>query len=447
LSEQNVILLIDDELEQCELARASLERAGHEVRTHTSPLRAVEDLDDVAVVVTDLQMEELGGLAVASCIQAKKPDVPVIVLTGLGSLDAAILAMRAGVYDFLTKPVDPKLLVVAVARALERHRLRREVAVLRSSEVLQASAGLLGDSAAMKRVHELVTRFAPSAASVLVQGETGTGKELVARALHDQSPRSAGPFVAINCAAVPPALLESELFGHAKGSFTDAKQARQGLFVRASGGTLFLDEIGEMPHEMQAKLLRALQVRTVRPVGANDEIPFDARIVSATHKDLEAAVADRSFRQDLYYRLNVVGIELPPLRERGHDILTLAEHFLRAVALRIKQAPPLMPSAVAERLLRYPWPGNVRELENCMERAVSLARGSELTVDDLPERVRAHRSEAVVGATDSEILPLSEIERRYIERAVRLLNGNKTLAAQMLGLDRRTLYRRLERIA
>ena len=447
MTDRPLILLVDDEPDQCELHQATLQRAGYSVRATTSPKQALTQLDDVALVITDLQMDEMDGLALCERIHGASPDIPVIVLTGMGSVDAAVAALRAGAYDFLMKPVDPKLLTVAAARALERHQLRREVAVLRSTATLQSTAGLLGESPSMKKVHELVARIAPSAASVLVHGETGTGKELVARAIHDQSTRAAGPFIAINCAAVPPSLLESELFGHAKGSFTDAKQARQGLFVQASGGTLFLDEIGEMPLEMQVKLLRALQERTVRPVGSNEEVSFDARIVSATHQNLDASVNDGRFRQDLFYRINVVTIELPPLRERGRDILVLAERFLRTFSERMNREPPTLPSNVAERLLSYTWPGNVRELENCIERAVSLARNTELTVDDLPERVRNYRSESFVVAADepSEILPLDELERRYIERVVRLLNGNKSRAAQLLGLDRRTLYRRLER--
>ncbi|MDP2344110.1 MAG: sigma-54 dependent transcriptional regulator [Deltaproteobacteria bacterium] len=449
MTDRQFILLVDDEPDQCELYQATLERAGHDVRSTTSPKQALTMLDDVAVVITDLQMDEMSGLALCERVHAAAPDVAVIVLTGVGSIDSAVAALRVGAYDFLMKPVDPKLLLVAVGRSLERHKLRREVAVLRSTATLQGTAGLLGESPPMKKVHELIARIAPSAASVLIHGETGTGKELVARAIHDQSPRAAGPFVAINCAAVPPTLLETELFGHAKGSFTDAKVARQGLFVQASGGTLFLDEIGEMPQEMQAKLLRALQERTVRPVGANIEVPFDARILSATNKDLEGEVAEGRFRQDLFYRVNVVTIALPALHERGRDILVLAERFLRNAAERNGRPPPTVPSTVAERLLSYTWPGNVRELENCIERAVSLARFNELTIDDLPERVRNYRAETFVVAADdpSEILPLEELERRYIARVVRLLNGNKSRAAQLLGLDRRTLHRRLERSA
>jgi two-component system response regulator HydG len=447
MTQRELVLLIDDEPDECALHKAGLERAGYAVRVSTSPKEALQHLDDVAVVITDLQMEELNGLAVCERVQAAAPDIPVIMLTGMGSVDSAIAALRVGAYDFLTKPVDPKLLLVSAARAIERHRLRREVATLRAQAPTPSSTGLLGDSSPMRRVHDLIGRIAPSAASVLIHGETGTGKELVARAIHLASPRKDGPFIAINCAAVPPTLLESELFGHAKGAFTDAKNARPGLFVQATGGTLFLDEIGEMPLEMQAKLLRALQERTVRAVGSDTEVGFDARILSATHKDLEQAISEGAFRQDLFYRINVVTIEMPALRERGHDVLILAEQFLRGAAQRNGRNPPTMSPPVAERLLSYAWPGNVRELENCIERAVSLARYDELTVDDLPERIRQYRPESFVLQADepSEILPLEELERRYIARVLKLLNGNKSRAAQLLGLDRRTLYRRLEK--
>jgi two-component system response regulator HydG len=299
----------------------------------------------------------------------------------------------------------------------------------------------------MRRVHELIARVGASEASVLIYGETGTGKELVARAVHDASPRREGPFVALNCAAVPPNLLESELFGHARGAFTDAKNARQGLFVEASGGTLFLDEIGEMPIEMQAKLLRALQERKVRPVGANAELSFDARIVTATHRDLEADVQKERFRQDLYYRINVVRIDVPPLRERSSDVLKLASFFLKTASERGAKGMLELSPQVAERLMAYDWPGNVRELENCIERAVALARFDHLTVEDLPEKIRAYRADRFVMAANEvdEIISLDEIERRYIIRVIKMLNGNKARAAQLLGLDRRTLYRKLER--
>jgi two-component system response regulator HydG len=270
---------------------------------------------------------------------------------------------------------------------------------------------------------------------------------LVARAIHAASSRKDGPFVAIHCAAVPANLLESELFGHAKGAFTDAKNTRQGLFLEAQGGTLFLDEIGEMPLDMQAKLLRALQERTVRPIGSNNEVPFDARIIAATHRDLEADTADRRFRQDLYYRINVVRITVPPLRERGSDILKLASHFLEKFSRRSNRERITISPPVAERLLAYDWPGNVRELENCMERVTTLARYDQVMLDDLPEKVRAYRPDRFVLSADQtdEVVSLDELERRYIVRVIKLVDGNKSRAANLLGLDRRTLYRKLDR--
>ena len=300
----------------------------------------------------------------------------------------------------------------------------------------------------MRRVYDLIERVAPGDASVLIYGETGTGKELIARAIHDASPRQERPFVAINCAAVPANLIESELFGHARGAFTDAKSQRTGLFVQANGGTLFLDEIGELPLDMQPKLLRALQERKVRPVGANVEIPFDARIVAATNRDLESEVFHKRFREDLYYRVNVVQVDLPPLRSRSQDVLELAAHFLAEFSRRAGRDKPLvLSSGAAEKIMQYEWPGNVRELENSMERAVALARFEELTVDDLPERVRAYKpNHFVIEADDaSEVVSLHELERRYIERVLKLVGDNKSRAAQILGVDRRTLYRKLER--
>jgi two-component system response regulator HydG len=283
---------------------------------------------------------------------------------------------------------------------------------------------------------------------VLVQGETGTGKELVARALHERSQRKSGPFVAINCAALPAALLESELFGHVRGAFTDARQARSGLFIQATGGTLFLDEIGEMPLEMQSKLLRALQERKVRPVGGDTEVPFDARLISATSQDLDTAVAEQRFRRDLHYRINVVIIQTPPLRARGNDILLLAQHFLQRQALRQEKSVTSLSPAVARKLLDYDWPGNVRELENCLERAVALAELSEVRVEDLPDKLRLHQSSQLVidTANPAELPPLVEMERRYVRRVLAAVQGNKTRAAQVLGLDRRSFYRRLARL-
>jgi two-component system response regulator HydG len=442
-------LIVDDDEAQCDVFSMALERLGYSCTTSTSPVRALELLSGASfdVVLTDLSMTEMDGLVLCQRIVEVTPDVPIVVVTGQGSIDAAISAMRAGAYDFLAKPLDAKVLELSVARALQHRRLRCEVKRLREATHLPAVDGLfVGQSPAMKRVVDLVSRVARHEASVLIHGETGTGKELVARSLHAASGRS-GPFVAINCAAVPANLLESELFGHVRGAFTDAKAPRRGLLLEASGGTLFLDEIGEMPLEMQAKLLRALQERTVRPIGSSSEIDFDARIVAATHRNLEVEIEKQRFREDLFYRINVVKLDVPPLRERGADALQLADFFLRRLAERAgRQRLTLSPQA-AERILSYNWPGNVRELENAMERAMALARYEQISLQDLPDRVRAHRADTFALTIDDplEIVSLDEIERRYIYRVIKLLGGNKARAAEVLGLDRRTLYRRLER--
>jgi DNA-binding NtrC family response regulator len=446
------ILIVDDDQDQCDLLGEVVGRLDYAVTTTTSPAEALGLAASAPfdAILTDLGMSTMSGTELCSRIMASRPDVPVIVVTGMGSLESAIAAMRAGAYDFLTKPVDGNVLGMTLQRAVQHRRLREEVKRLREQVPdPRIAESMIGESQPMKSVLDLITRVGPTEASVLIHGETGTGKELVARAVHMAGPRSSGPFVAINCAAVPATLLESELFGHARGAFTDAKMARDGLFLRASGGTLFLDEVGEMPLEMQAKLLRALQERTVRPVGSNAEVPFDTRLVTATHRDLESEVSNQRFREDLYYRINVVKIPVPPLRDRGSDILMLATHFLRKAAERSRKSEieMKMPPQFASLLLAYDWPGNVRELENCMERAVALARFDHVSPEDLPEKVRAFRPDKIklVAEQSNEILTLDELERRYILRALRIVGGNRSRAAELLGLDRRTLYRRIEK--
>ena len=316
------VLIVDDEQETCDLLEMSLVRHGFKVTTSTSAPKALDlvGTDDFDVVLTDLGMPEMSGLDLCERVLGTRPNMPVVVITGQGSLETAIGAIRVGAYDFITKPVDPKLLYLSVSRAIQHRHLQDEVKRLREA-VADGGEGdgqIVGQSGAMRRVYELIGRVGESDASVLIHGETGTGKELIARSIHMRSRRKDGPFVAINCAAVPHSLIESELFGHARGAFTDAKVDRKGLFVQASGGTLFLDEIGELPIDMQPKLLRALQERKVRPVGANAEIPFDARIVAATNRNLEDEVYEKRFREDLYYRINVVKIDVPPsARARG----------------------------------------------------------------------------------------------------------------------------------
>ena len=443
------VLVVDDEQETCDLLEMALSRHGFRVTTSTDAQKALDLVaeQDFDVVLTDLSMPEMSGLDLCERVLGTRPNMPVVVITGQGSLETAIGAIRVGAYDFITKPVDPKLLFLSVSRAIQHRRLQDEVKRLRLAVAEGEQESIVGQSTAMRRVYELISRVGESDASVLIHGETGTGKELIARAIHGRSRRKDGPFVAINCAAVPHSLLESELFGHARGAFTDAKAQRTGLFVQASGGTLFLDEIGELPLDVQPKLLRALQERKVRPVGANQEIPFDARIVAATNRNLEDEVYEKRFREDLYYRINVVKIDVPPLRERGGDVLHLAQHFLKQFAKRNEKPTLELSTTAAEKLMAYNWPGNVRELENCMEHAVALARFDQITVEDLPEKIRAYRAERfVVAANDpTEIVTMDELERRYVLRVLSLVGGNKSRAAQVLGFDRRTLYRKLER--
>jgi len=443
------ILVVDDEQSMCEALEAGLTPKGFDVRWTTSAVEALELLgkEEVDVVLTDLNMRGMDGLELCERIVANRPDVPVVLVTAFGTLDTAIAAMRAGAYDFITKPVKIDVLALALTRAVQHRTLREEVKRLRR---LVEDGGqfedVLGQSPVMRKVHEFLGRVAGTEASVLITGESGTGKEVVARALHRRGRRSAGPFVAINCAAVPETLLESELFGHARGAFTDARTARSGLFVQASGGTLFLDEIADLPLALQPKLLRALQERTVRPVGGNEEVPFDVRLVAATNRDLESAVEEGHFREDLYFRINVIHVALPPLRARGSDVLVLAQHFLGQFATQSGKHVTGISPAAAERLMSYTWPGNVRELQNCMERAVALTQFEAIAVDDLPEKIRGYRRSHVLVTSDdpTELVPLEEVERRYILRVMETVGGNKTLAAQVLGIGRKTLYRKLE---
>ncbi|HEX5064245.1 MAG TPA: sigma-54 dependent transcriptional regulator, partial [Kofleriaceae bacterium] len=409
-------------------------------------LAALSD-HDVDVVVTDLNMKGMTGLEVCQRIVADRPDIPVILLTAFGSFETAVGAIRAGAYDFVTKPVEIEALAIAIRRAGEHRQLRGEVKRLREAvESTRGRGDLIGASPAMRQVYDLIDQVSTTDATILITGESGTGKEVVARAVHDRSRRKDGPFVAINCAAMPEALLESELFGHAKGAFTDAKANRLGLFQQANGGTLFLDEIGEMAIALQPKLLRAIQERKVRPVGAESEVPVDVRIIAATNRDLEEMVEDKRFREDLYYRINVIHIPLPPLRARGGDVLMLAQHMLRQYAVvHDKKVVGLSPAA-AERLVAYEWPGNVRELGNCLERAVALAHFEEIQVDDLPDKIRLRSRAPSLSGTDlPELLTLEEVERRHVLRVLEACNGNRTDAAKMLGLDRKTLYRKLLR--
>jgi two-component system response regulator HydG len=445
------ILLVDDDASLCETLALGLRKRSFDVTTRASATDAVQALEaeDFDVVITDLNMRGVSGLELCQRVVANRPDVPVMVLTAFGNLESAISAIRSGAYDFINKPVELDVLAIAAERAAAHRRLRDEVKRLRvEAGKVPRFDTLVGRSPSMLTVYDLIDRVAASEATVLVSGESGTGKEVVARAIHASSRRRSGPFVAINCAAVPETLLESELFGHAKGAYTDAKTSEPGLFSRAAHGTIFLDEIGDMPLGLQPKLLRVLQERTVRPVGGRDEVPVDVRVVVATNRDLESAIEDGRFREDLYYRINVVHIPLPPLRARVGDILPLAQHFLLQFATRAQKSVTGIAAPAAEKLIAYAWPGNVRELQNCMERAVALTRLDPIVVDDLPEKIREFRRSHVIIASDdpSELVPLEEVERRYIARVMEAVGGNKTAASRILAIDRKRLYRMLDRL-
>ena len=443
---QDRILIVDDEQDECELLVRLTRRLDYVPIATTSPEVALDLVgkEPLSAILTDLGMSSMGGLELCSRIMGARPDVPVIVVTGLGSMEAAIEAMRAGAYDFLNKPVDANALGLSLRRAVQHHRLQEEIRILTAPSSSISSEWMIGESEPVKRVKEIVSRVGPSEATVLVHGETGTGKELVARAVHRFSARSEGPFVAINCAAVPASLLESELFGHARGAFTDAKVSRDGLFVRASGGTLFLDEIGEMPLEMQAKLLRALQERVVRPVGSNSEVPFDTRIVAATNRDLRADVAAGRFREDLYFRLAVAVVPLPALRQRLEDLPQLVYSLLADLGrsdLRVSDA-------AFNALRTHGWPGNVRELKNALACAVAFVDPATSVLEPKHLRLLTAAANDDTSSIDGLALGgqrLEVIERAAIRQTLAQLDGNKAYAARALGIAVSTLYEKLKK--
>lgn len=443
------LLVVEDDQDLRELLCTGLAAQGFSVEKAASAEASLKQLESERfdVVLVDLNLPGMSGLELCSRVVAETTSA-VIIMTAFASIKSAVEAMRAGAYDYILKPLDVDAVALRLGRVVKERRIHEEARRLR--DVVHPTGGfgsLTGTSAPMQRVYDLLGRAAPSEASVLITGESGTGKELAARAIHDHSNRREGPFVALNCSAVPEQLIESELFGHARGSFTDARNDRVGLFAQANGGTLFLDEIGEIPGAMQAKLLRALEERSVRPVGSNAEIDIDVRIVAATNRDLEAWAEEGRFREDLYFRINVIHALLPPLRARGTDVLLLAQHFLRRFSSQEAKEVSGIDAVAAQRLCDYEWPGNVRELRNCIERAVALTRFAELSLEDLPERIRTFKRSHVVVASDdpSELVPIEEVERRYIMRVLEAVGGSKTAASKILGLDRKTLYRRLER--
>ena len=413
--------------------------------------RAESGEEKYDLVVSDVRMERSGGLDVLAAFTSKAPDTPVILITAFGDVAGAMEAIQRGAYDYVSKPFNIEELRLTVGRALERKRLVAEQKTV-PSESKTHLQDIVGKSPVMLEVYKLVARVAGSTATVLVEGESGTGKELVARAIHTHSPRAGAPFVPVNCTALTESLLESELFGHAKGAFTGAVAAKRGLFEAANGGTMFLDEIGDMGPKMQAQLLRTLQDGEVRPVGGAEAIRVDVRLVCATNKDLDEEVKAGRFREDLYFRINVVTVHLPPLRERREDIPILVAHFLAKLARRERRAPAALSPEALKLLSAYAWPGNVRELENAIERAVAVAKGNVVLPSDLPPEVGGGPEPGSGEGGGAFILgevgnrpTLAELERRYIQLVLGEVGGNKKKAAERLGIDQRTLYRALER--
>ncbi len=445
----NSILIVDDDEDLCELLALGLQQRGFEALSAHSSAEALELLREreFDAAMCDVHLGEDDGLELCQSLTSAYPSMLLIIMTGQGNMEIAIGAIRAGAYDFLPKPIKLDSVVLVLERALELARLRKEVKRLRSQE-LPRNLKIVGESDAMQKVFTRIGQLGQGDATALITGESGTGKELVANSIHAQSKRSDGPFVAINCAAMTPSLLESELFGHVRGAFTGAQKDRDGLFVQASGGTLFLDEVGEMPLEMQVKLLRVLQENQVRPVGGNKVVPFDTRIVTATNRDLETEVEEGRFREDLFYRINVVRVQIPPLRARGRDVLILAQYFLKKQAESAEKQVVGISSEAAQKLLAYEWPGNVRELENAMEHAVTLTLHDQIVPDDLPERITSYEStKMVVDVSNPDELPtLEEVEKRYLRKVLAATAGNKTRAAEILGVNRRTMYRKMERL-
>jgi DNA-binding NtrC family response regulator len=438
------ILIVDDEDATRDLCRDIVTEMGLEVHTASSTSEALEILEESAVdvVVTDLRVPQLGGLELLKHIGSNQPNTPVMVLTQYGTIETAIAATRLGARDYVTKPFHVEELRAKIERLIQSVELDQENRVLREQlRTRPGLGGLIGVSAKMQRVYKMVEKVSQRNYSVLILGESGTGKELVARSIHFQGARQNKPFVPVDCSGLVPTLIESELFGYVKGAFTGAQHARSGLLETANGGTVFLDEIGDLPVDLQAKLLRALQEREIRPVGATDRVRIDVRVIAATNRDLESAIRTGAFRQDLYFRLNVVQVKLPPLRERKSDIPLLVNFFLEKFSDPQRPIRNISEDAM-RRLMAYDWPGNVRELENAVERAVALGSGPILHIADLPSNLQQGSNDKLIES--NEMTTLEEMERRAILRALRETSGDKLAAARLLGIGKTTLYRKLK---
>jgi DNA-binding NtrC family response regulator len=445
MSDEVQVLIVDDDEKMQNLLQKVLVRSGYSVSLAGNGEEAMERFEGCQfdIVLSDIRMPAMDGMALLKEIREKCPDTTVIMMTAFGTVDSAVEAMKEGAYDYISKPFKMDEVLIVLSRVVEEKRLRRELVSMREELAGRYSFdNIIGKSKPMQEVFDLIRRVAPTSATVLIRGKSGTGKELVARSLHFNSPRKDGAFVPVNCSAIPEDLLESELFGHVKGAFTGATADKQGLFLEADGGTIFLDEIAEMGTELQSKLLRVLQEKEVRPVGGTQHLSVDVRVLAATNQDLEAQVKKGAFREDLYYRLNVIPMTLPDLCARPEDIPLLVDHFLQKYADEAGGTKKVSKEALAA-FLRHPWPGNVRELENMVERIAILCTGEEIQMDDIPPELRTAEGGLLARAAQEEI-SLDELEKEYIHMVLERTGGNQTQTSEILGIDRRTLYRKLQ---
>ena len=443
------ILVIDDDPEMCRLLSDVLKGEGFSVLAIGESLEASKALkkEEFDVIVTDLKMKGLKGLDLLEEAKKVAPLTPVIIITAFGTIESAIKAMKMGAYDYITKPFQIDEIVLTVKKALENRLLKKEVVRLKKEvESRYHFHRLIGKSPSMQKIYDLIQRISDSSGNVLITGESGTGKELVAKAIHYNGVRKEGPFVAVNCAAIPETLLESELFGYKRGAFTDAKTDKKGLIFGATDGTLFLDEITEMSPMLQAKLLRVIEEKEVRPLGDTNSHPIDVRIISASNRDIRSLIREGRFREDLYYRLKVIDIELPPLRERKEDIPLLVQHFTGKFSDETKKKISGVSEDALKLLVNYSWPGNVRELENVIQRAITLTQYETIRPDDLPSSMLQEIRENVLDKGLREKYSIDQLEKEYIRKILIEVGGNKSKAAEILGLDRKTLYRKLEEL-
>ncbi|HEV8496243.1 MAG TPA: sigma-54 dependent transcriptional regulator [Gemmatimonadaceae bacterium] len=444
------VLVVDDESGILDSLNILLRNEGFAPHLAHGGKAGLERIAEMSpdIVLTDIRMPNVSGVEILAAARQSDPDVPVILMTAQATLQSAMQAVNEGAFYYIQKPFRNDELIAILRRAAEHRNLRAENKSLKQAIQRHERTGVarpVGTSKAWLEILRLVETVAPTDSTVLIQGESGTGKEIIARYLHDLSTRTEGPFLSINCGALPESLLESELFGHVKGSFTGAIRDKVGLFGASTKGTFFLDEIGETTPATQVKLLRALQHREVIPVGSTDAIPVDTRVLAATNRDLDEEIRAGNFRSDLYYRLNVISLHLPPLRQRRDDIPLLAEHFLTRIAVGRNEAPKHLTDAARSALYEYNWPGNVRELENALERSIILTPGDEIDVDALPERVTERRTEPLVSTRVPPNPTLEAVERAYIMWVLQSESGNKSRAAEALGIDPSTLYRKLSR--